>query len=100
MQAASQSVSSVPLSTHSLRDQAVSLTGMCATERRPVHRTGLRASDQRRWLAPRLVLYGCVAEWLALRCARGSPPDGCWDSGGHGAENPIKRQFQALALRR
>lgn len=48
----------------------------------------------------RVVLYGCVAEWLALRCAHGSPPDGCWDSGGHRAENPIKLQFQALALRR
>lgn len=33
-----------------------------------------------------VVLYGCSAEWLALRCAHGSPPDGCWDSGGHRAE--------------
>lgn len=51
MWAASQSVSSVPLSTQWLRDQPVSLTGMCATECWPVHWTELRASDQWHWLA-------------------------------------------------
>lgn len=49
---------------------------------------------------PRVALYGCVAGWLALRSARGISPDGCWNSRGHGAENPIKKQFQAPALRR
>lgn len=49
---------------------------------------------------PRVALYGCVAGWLALRSARGISPDGSWNSGSHGAENPIKKWFQNPALRR
>lgn len=49
---------------------------------------------------PRLALYGCVGGSLALQSARGSSPDGRWNSRGYGAENPIKKQFQAPALRR
>ncbi|MED6293693.1 hypothetical protein CHARACLAT_013146 [Characodon lateralis] len=82
-----------------LRDQLVSLTGHCATVLAcPLS----RAVSLRSVVLPglRVVLYVCAAEWLALRCAHGSPPDGCWGSGGHGAENPIKQQFQACALRR
>lgn len=49
---------------------------------------------------PGLVLYGCVAGWLALLSARGISPDGRQNGADHLAENPIKKQFQALALRR
>lgn len=91
-----------------------SLTGTCATERRPVHPTGaasLRSAARpaERHPPPPLQpppapatgsLRPCRRAVGSPRCAGGSPPDGCWDGGGHGAENPIKRQFQALALRR
>lgn len=47
-----------------------------------------------------VVLYGCVAGWLALASACGISPDGRRNGADHVAENPIKKQFQALALRR
>lgn len=66
MWAASQSVSSVPLSTQWLRDQPVSLTGMCATECWPVHWTELRASDQWHWLAYGLFFMAVsLSGWLS-----------------------------------
>jgi len=66
MWAASQSVSSVPQSTQWLRDQSMSLTGMCATECWPVHWTELQASDQWHCLAYRSYFIAVMLNgWLS-----------------------------------
>lgn len=66
MCAGSQSVSSVPLSTQWLRDQPVSLTGMCATECWPVHWTELRTSDHWHCLAYGVLFMAVsLSGWLS-----------------------------------